>query len=81
MHIDHVVQNNNFIIFYDSVAKYYNQSGDTVDLIPTVSSLLGVPCSILAAYIVCHYGLKNALYFGSALTGIGNLFGNVKYCM
>ena len=57
--------------FSASTAKYYNQSGDTIDLIPTVSSLLGVPCSILAAYVVCRFGLKTGLYVGSIFTGIG----------
>ena len=56
-----------------SVAKYYQQSGDTVDLIPTISSLLGVPCSLLAAYFICRFGLKHGLYFGSIFTGLGNI--------
>ena len=65
----------NMILLYylnqSSVAKYYQQSGDTIDLIPTVSSLLGVPFSVFAAYFICRFGLKHGLYVGSTFTGIG----------
>ena len=68
------VQQTTFAYFYfnkSSVAAYYHQSGDTVDLIPTISSLIGVPCSILAAYFISRFGLKHGLYVGSIFTGVG----------
>jgi hypothetical protein len=52
-------------------AKYYNQSGDKMDLIPTLSYGLGVPCCLLATYVVERHGLKNGLQIGGFLTGIG----------
>ena len=42
-----------------------------MDLIPTVSYGLGVPCCLLATYIVERYGLKVGLHIGGVLTGIG----------
>jgi len=54
-----------------SGAKYYDQSGKSMDLIPTVSYGLGVPCCLIATYIVEKYGLKTGLHIGGFLTGIG----------
>jgi hypothetical protein len=42
-----------------------------MDLIPTVSYGLGVPCCIIATYVVENYGLKTGLHIGGFLTGIG----------
>ena len=52
-------------------AEYYDQTGDAMDWIPTLSYGLGVPCGILATYVVERYGLKHGIQFGGALTGIG----------
>ena len=56
-----------------NAAKYYNQSGDKMDLIPTLSYGLGVPCCLLATYVVERHGLKNGLQIGGFLTGIGEI--------
>jgi hypothetical protein len=50
--------------------KYF-QTGERMDLIPTVSYGLGVPCCIIATYVVENYGLKTGLHIGGSLTGIG----------
>ena len=42
-----------------------------MDLIPTLSYGLGVPCCLLATYVVERHGLKNGLQIGGVLTGIG----------
>ena len=42
-----------------------------MDLIPTLSYGLGVPCCLLATYVVERHGLKNGLQIGGFLTGIG----------
>ena len=55
------------------VAKYYDQSGETMDLIPTLSYGLGIPCCLLATYVVDRFGLKVGLHIGGNLTGIGKL--------
>ncbi len=52
-------------------AVYYDQSGDTMDLIPTVSYGLGVPCCLIATYIVERFGLRTGLQIGGSLTGLG----------
>ena len=44
-----------------------------MDLIPTLSYGLGVPCCLLATYVVERHGLKNGLQIGGFLTGIGNM--------
>jgi hypothetical protein len=54
-----------------NAAKYYNQTGDRMDLIPTVSYGLGVPCCLLATYVVERFGLRTGLHIGGSLTGIG----------
>ena len=54
-----------------NAAKHYDQSGDKMDLIPTVSYGLGVPCCLIATYIVERYGLRVGLHIGGVLTGIG----------
>ena len=52
-------------------AKYYDQDGNTMDLIPTLSYGLGVPCCLLATVIVDKLGLKIGLHIGGTLTGVG----------
>ena len=52
-------------------AKYYDQSGETMDLIPTVSYGFGIPCCLLATYTVDRFGLKAVLHIGGLLTGFG----------
>jgi len=42
-----------------------------MDLIPTVSYGLGVPCCLIATYVVENYGLRTGLHIGGSLTGIG----------
>lgn len=55
-------------------AKYYDQAGETMDLIPTISYGLGVPCCLLATYVVENIGLKVGLHIGGLLTGLGGAF-------
>ena len=66
-----------------TAAKHYNQTGETMDLIPTVSYGLGVPCCLLATYIVERWGLRAGLHIGGILTGIGKIWVHLKYakCM
>ena len=52
-------------------AKYYDQTGDRIDLITIVSYALGIPFCIIATYAVETYGLKASLKFGGIMTGIG----------
>ena len=52
-------------------AKYYDQSGEMMDRIPTVSYALGIPFCLIATFSVEKNGLKNCLLFGGTLTGIG----------
>ena len=52
-------------------AKYYDQTGDRIDLITIVSYALGIPCCILSAYAVETWGLKISLKFGGIMTGLG----------
>ena len=54
-------------------AKYYDQTGDKIDLITIVSYALGIPCCIISAYAVETFGLKSSLKFGGIMTGIGKL--------
>ena len=56
-----------------TAAKHYDQTGETMDLIPTVSYGLGVPCCLLATYIVERWGLRAGLHIGGILTGIGKM--------
>ena len=58
-----------------TAAKHYDQTGETMDLIPTVSYGLGVPCCLLATYIVERWGLRAGLHIGGILTGIGKYNG------
>ena len=55
-------------------AQYYNQPGERMDLIPTVSYGLGVPFCMIATYVVERFGLKVGLHIGGILTGIGELY-------
>lgn len=57
-----------------TAAKHYDQDGETMDLIPTVSYGLGVPCCLLATYVVERWGLRAGLHIGGILTGIGKIF-------
>ena len=52
-------------------AKYYDQTGDRIDLITIVSYALGIPFCIIATYAVETFGLKASLKFGGIMTGIG----------
>ena len=61
----------NICLVLQVAAEYYDQNGDAMDWIPTLSYGLGVPCGILATYVVERYGLKHGIQFGGALTGIG----------
>jgi len=54
-----------------TAAKHYDQDGEKMDLIPTVSYGLGVPCCLLATYVVERFGLRTGLHIGGLLTGIG----------
>jgi len=54
-------------------AEYYDQPGWKMDWIPTLSYGLGVPCGLLATYVVERYGLKHGIQIGGSLTGIGGL--------
>merc|ERR1719219_2070751 len=56
-----------------NAAKHYDQSGKKMDLIPTVSYGLGIPCCLLATYVVERFGLRTGLHIGGLLTGIGGL--------
>ena len=53
-------------------AQYYDQSGESMDLIPTLSYSLGIPFCMIATFAVEKCGLKWCLRFGGTLTGIGN---------
>jgi len=52
-------------------AKHYDQTGDLMDLIPTVSMAIGVPFTLIATYVVKRFGLKIGLKISGILTGIG----------
>ena len=54
-----------------TAAKHYDQTGERMDLIPTVSYGLGVPCCLLATYVVERFGLRIGLHIGGVFTGIG----------
>lgn len=55
-----------------TAAVYYNQPGNLMDLIPTVSYGLGVPFGLVATFVVERYGLKWGLQIGALLTATGN---------
>ena len=57
-----------------TAAKHYDQTGERMDLIPTVSYGLGVPCCLLATYVVERFGLRIGLHIGGVFTGIGKEF-------
>ncbi|XP_040578384.1 solute carrier family 49 member A3 [Lepeophtheirus salmonis] len=56
-----------------NAAKYYDQTGDAIDLLSTLSYGSGIPCCIIATYIVESHGLRVGLLFGGVLTGFGGL--------
>jgi hypothetical protein len=60
-------------------AKYYDQDGDTMDLIPTVSYGLGVPCCLMATFVVERFGLRAGLHIGGILTGLGEYCRNQQH--
>ena len=55
-------------------AKYYDQTGDKIDLIVVLSYAFSIPAYIFGAYVVETRGLKFSLRFGGLLTGIGRFF-------
>ena len=52
-------------------AKYYDQTNEKMDLISTVSAAVGIPCCLIATYVVDKFGMRNTIHFGGILTGIG----------
>ena len=60
-------------------AKYYDQTGDKIDLITIVSYALGIPCCIISAYAVETFGLKSSLKFGGIMTGIGKFLSMIFF--
>ncbi len=61
-------------------ARYYDQSGEAMDLIPTLSYGLGVPCCLVATYVVERFGLKAGLHIGGSLTGLGRAIFSCGRC-
>lgn len=57
-----------------SVAKHYDQPGEIIDLIPTVSYGCAIPFTLVATYVVESSGLKTGLLIGGLLTGLGKFF-------
>lgn len=53
------------------VAQYYNQSGENIDLISTLSTGIGIPLCLLATFLVDSRGTKKGIHTGAALTIIG----------
>jgi len=56
-----------------NVALHYDQSGEKMDIIPTVSYGLGIIFALVATYVVERFGLKAGLHIGGHLTGLGGL--------
>ena len=56
-----------------SIAKYYDQPGDDIDLIILVSYVVSIPLCLIAAFVVETFGLRFCINLGGALTGLGNL--------
>ena len=60
---------------FPSVSKiaeeFYGQSDDRMDLLSIVSASVGIPCCLLATYVVEQFGLRNTIHIGGILTGIG----------
>ena len=54
-----------------SAAKYYDQTGNRVDLITVISYSMAMPFNIIATYAVEKWGLKFGLKLGGILNGIG----------
>ena len=52
-------------------AMYYDQTGDTIDLIVVLSFACSIPVYIFSAYAVETKGLKLVLRVAGLLTGIG----------
>ena len=62
-------------IAYPSVgkvaAKYYNQTGEVIDMIPTLSTGTGIPLALIATYLVDSRGIKTGIHTAAVLTAIG----------
>ena len=61
-----------------NVSKYYDQAGNRVDLITTVSFAMGIPFCIISTFAIETWGLKFGLKLGGILTGIGILHIMIK---
>ena len=55
-------------------AEYYGQSEDKMDLLSIVSAGVGIPCCLLATYVVEKFGLRSTIHIGGVLTGIGTSY-------
>ena len=61
-----------------TAAKYYDQTGDRIDLI-IIAHAFQFPWFILSAYVVETWGLKVSLRLAGLLTAIGKLHVYVTY--
>ena len=52
-------------------AKYYNQTGEALDMIPTLSTGTGIPLALIATYMVDSQGIKTGIHIAALLTAIG----------
>ena len=60
-------------------AKYYNQTGERIDVIPTFSTGVGIPLALFATYLVDSQGIKIGIHIAAVLTAIGtNFFFNLS---
>jgi len=55
----------------DTTAQYFKVSVDEVDLLGTISFIVGIPVCLVATYSVNALGLKTGVYAGSVLTLLG----------
>jgi len=71
------LSNNALWISYSAVAdvtgEYFKISADDVDLLGTISFIVGIPMCLGATYIVNSRGFKTGIYCGSVLTLMGGL--------
>ncbi|XP_023348071.1 major facilitator superfamily domain-containing protein 7-b [Eurytemora carolleeae] len=69
------LSNNALWISYSAVAdvtaEYFKITADEVDLLGTISFMVGIPMCLVAAYITNTFGLKTGIYAGSVLTLLG----------
>ena len=68
-----------FVAVTNKAAEYYDQTGDTIDLIVIVSSAIVFPFYFICAYVVEAWGLKTCLRFGATLTAMGRRYGLYQY--